>query len=191
MKEKRREPRTDPTRPHAKDASAAHRQDGTSTERAAVRLQGLAGNAAVSAALAAERTPGRSAGRVGAGSAEAVERLLPATMATGRPTVQRSEPRAPTTPFELGGLTIATYAEAASALRLWCAELAEESAALTQGKVALPPELSAVRERGLAHARLLEGGEAEPLDRGNSDDIRAWHGDYFKAVNGESAGPVV
>ena len=137
----------------------------------------------MSAALAADRTTGRSAGRVRDDPARAVQSLLPATVAVDKLTVQRSDPTAPTAPFELGGLTIATYADAASALRLWCAELADESAVLTQGKVAVPAELAAVRKRGLTHASLLEGGEGEPLDRGNADDIRAWHGDYLKAVS--------
>jgi hypothetical protein len=120
-----------------------------------MRLQQLVGNAAASDALVGER-----------------------------PVIQRSpDTTAPTAPFELGGLTITTYADAAAALRLWCAELGEESTALAEGKVTVPAELTGTRARGLDHARLLEGGQAEPLDQGNADDMRTWHGDYVKALS--------
>lgn len=101
----------------------------------------------------------------------------------GPTTTTGADPTAPTVAFTLGGVTIATYSDATAALRLWCAQLGTESETLTEEKVAVPATLESTRERGLEHAELLAGGEAEPLDRGNADDLRAWHANYIKAIN--------
>jgi hypothetical protein len=93
------------------------------------------------------------------------------------------DPTSATEPFELGGLTISTYATASAALRLWCAELDDERKALAEGKVAVPESIASVHKSGLEYIDLLAGGESEPLDRGNADDLRAWHADYVKAIN--------
>ncbi len=182
MRQERPEPCREPQRRSSEVKPTDRRPDGSSPAGAIVRLQRQAGNAAVSAALAGDPTIGRSAGRVGDGPVKKVPSPTPTT-AIDRPIVQRSDPTAPTAPFELGGLTIATYADAAAALRLWCSDLSDESAMLTQGKVAVPAELSAARKNGLAHAELLVGGEGEALDGGNVDDIRAWHGHDVKAMS--------
>lgn len=178
-------PRREPQRPHVDVQARPRGQDGTQADRATLKLQRLAGNAAVSSALAAARRPGVGAASVGAGATRrAVEPSVPRAKAVILPlTVQRSGPTAPTARFELDSLRIATYSDGASALRLWCAEIAAERDALTQGNVAVPAELVAAYERGLAHAELLAGGGEEPLDRGNADDMRAWHSQYVQAIN--------
>jgi hypothetical protein len=94
-----------------------------------------------------------------------------------------ADPTAAAEPFELGGLTIGTYGEAATAVRAWCLELESESKALTDDKVAVPESLESTRKSGLEYVDLLEGGESEPLDSGNAEDLRAWHADYIKAIN--------
>jgi hypothetical protein len=100
----------------------------------------------------------------------------------GKPTAG-ADPTAPTKPFELGGLTIGTYAEGAVALRAWCADLDEESTALKDGDVTAPAVIASTRKAGREYIDLLEGGGAEPLDEGNADDLREWYGSYVKAVN--------
>ena len=106
--------------------------------------------------------------------------------------LQRVGPTAPaaapdstaaTEPFELGGLTIATYGDGALALTKWCMDLDPESKALTEGNLAVPPALETARKSGGEHKDLLIGGGTEPLDRGNADDMRAWYADYVKAIN--------
>jgi hypothetical protein len=94
-----------------------------------------------------------------------------------------ADPTAPGEAFELGGITISTYGNAAVALQVWCAHLELESKALTDEDVAAPESLADTRKRGLEHADLLTGGETEPLDRGNADDLRDWYADYVKAIN--------
>lgn len=109
-------------------------------------------------------------------------------MLSGPTAIQRkpgpaADPTAPAAPFPLGGVTIATYADAAVALRVWCSELDDERKALTQESVAVPVEIEATHKSGLDFVRVLEGGEAEPLDGGNGEELRVWHATYVKAVN--------
>lgn len=122
----------------------------------------------------------RAAGNRAVGQRIASSGRPPAAILRGPP---RGDPTAPAKPFTLGGLMIATYADAAVALRAWCADLEEESKALKDGEVAVPAALGATRKRGLEYVDLLEGGESEPLDVGNADDLKAWHADYVEAMN--------
>jgi len=104
-------------------------------------------------------------------------------IARNGPTAPAADPTAAAEPFELGGYTISSYGTAAQVLRLWCLQLEEERAALAEGGVAVPESLAATRKSGLEYVDLLQGGEAEPLDKGNAEDLRKWHGDYVAAIN--------
>src|SRR3954470_4275144 len=85
---------------NTEDAGAVEVSGAASPEQL-LRLQRAAGNYAVAQLLAASR-----------GS--------PATLMRAPATADNQT--APTKPFELGGLTIGTYAEAAVALRFWCSQ---------------------------------------------------------------------
>ena len=88
------------------------------------------------------------------------------------------EPRPPG-PVELGGMTLATNAEGAAALKYWCLELEAESKALAEGGIPAPVSVETTRAAGLEHAQTL-AASAEPLD---AELLRTWYADFVKATN--------
>lgn len=113
----------------------------------------------------------------------AVQRLLQA-----RPTVQRDDDLTQAAePFDLGGVRISSYASAAAATRLWSILLDQEVSDLRRDGLAAPASLATVSREGGELVRLWEGGGDEPFDRGNAEDLRAWHRRYVSAMNDSRA----
>lgn len=140
-----------------------------------IHLQRTAGNRAVAQILTSQDSPPSTPSLVAGTTKISLQR---------DPVPPRArDATAPAAPFDLGGLTIGSYGQAASALRLWCSQLDDEISTLRAESVAVPAELTEARQKGLNHARLLEGGEVEPIDQGNSDDLRSWHATYIQAIN--------
>ena len=115
----------------------------------------------------------------------AADQILALQRTAGNQAVGRilaREPEAPaaaTEPIELGGMTIATNAEGAVALKYWCLELEGESKALAEGGIPAPVSVETTRAAGLQHAQNL-ASSAEPLD---AEPLRTWYADFVKATN--------
>jgi hypothetical protein len=90
---------------------------------------------------------------------------------------------APAEPFMLGEIRIATYRDAALATTLWMMRIQGEADELTAAGLAVPADLPAVIAAGRANAEIWAGGEAEPFDRGNAQDLRAWYDNFVRVIN--------
>src|SRR4051812_29131975 len=92
----------------------------------------------------------------GSAGNRAVARLI-GSSPMHRQGLQRKGPQAPApanpmaqpAPFALGPVRIATYGEAASALRLWCLELESQTRALSDEGATAPASLEGTRKRGV------------------------------------------
>ena len=114
----------------------------------------------------ADRRPARAAGAAGRRS----DPGAPAHrgQSGGRPDAgpRAGAPAAATEPVELGGMTLATNAEGAAALKYWCLELEAESKALAEGGIPAPVSVETTRAAGLKHAQTLRRRlAADPLQR--------------------------
>lgn len=105
------------------------------------------------------------------------------------PVVQRdggSDMTAPVEPFVLDGISIRTYSDAATAVTVWTLQLSEEADQLSQAGL-VTSELPTVVASGRSNAQLWVSGGTEPFDRGNAEDLRAWHDRYVYALNSSRA----
>jgi hypothetical protein len=110
----------------------------------------------------------------------------PATQTTG-PIVHReplADPTAPTAPFDLGEFrNIATYENAAMAIRYWAAVLKDDADQNAKDGLAVPGDAAAIVSAAQENDRLWGGGGAEPFDRGNEKVLKDWHDRYVRAIN--------
>ncbi len=117
-----------------------------------------------------------------AGNRAVGELVAPAVQRDG-PTPAAQDTTAHAEPFQLDGFEIGTYAEAATATRLWVVLLEEDGHQLTREGLGLPPEAAAAVTSGRDNVSLWAGGGTERFDRGNAEDLRAWHARYIRARN--------